>query len=61
MKRFLDAYTPYADQMVGFGVDYIIHSVCNKPFVIFDNVSVVNPTNEQKGIKQQEIELGIRK
>ena len=56
MKTFLDAYTPYADQMVSFGVDYIIHSVCNKPFVIFDNVSVVNPTNEQKGIKEQEIE-----
>jgi hypothetical protein len=42
--------------MDGWGVDHIIHSVCRKPFAIFDNISVVNPTNEQKGIQKREID-----
>lgn len=56
LKIFLDAYTPYNDQMVGWGIDYIIHSVCTKPFLIFDNISVTNPTNQQKGIAKREIQ-----
>lgn len=56
MQKFLEAYTPVADRMVGWGCDHIIYSVCKKPFLIFDNVSVVNPTNQQKGIKEREIE-----
>lgn len=55
MERFLEAYVPYRDRMIGWGVDHIIHSVCSKPFVIFDNISIINPTNEQKGISQREI------
>jgi hypothetical protein len=56
MKTFLNAYAPYADRMVGYGVDHIIHSVCRKPFVIFDDIFIINPTNEQKGISEREIE-----
>lgn len=56
MDKFLSAYVPYRDQMVGWGIDHIIHSVCRKPFVIFDNISVINPTNEQKGIHKREID-----
>jgi hypothetical protein len=54
--KFLKAYAPYANSVVGWGCDYIVQSVCQHPFVIFDNVSVVNPTNDQKKIKQREIE-----
>jgi len=56
IEKFLSAYIPYRDQMVGWGVDHIIHSACRKPFAIFDNISVVNPTNEQKGIQKREID-----
>lgn len=55
LEKFLAAYVPYRDLMVGWGIDHIIHSVCSKPFVIYDNISVINPTNEQKGIEKREI------
>lgn len=56
LEKFLTAYVPYRDRMVGWGVDHIIHSVCRKPFVIFDEVRTVNPTNEQKNISEREID-----
>lgn len=59
LEKFLTAYTPYRDQMIGWGVDHIIHSVCTKPFLIFDNITIVNPTCQQKGIEQREIETYI--
>jgi hypothetical protein len=55
MFNFLSYYKPYADKLIGWGIDHIIHSVCRKPFIIFDDVSVINPTNEQKGIDKREI------
>jgi len=61
LEIFLKAYQPYRDQMIGWGIDHIIHSVCKKPFLIFDNIVVTNPTNKQKGIKQREIQSYIDK
>lgn len=55
IEKFLAAYVPYRDSMVGWGIDHIIHSVCSKPFAIFDDISIINPTNEQKGIEKREI------
>lgn len=55
LEKFLNAYIPFRDRMIGWGVDHIIHSVCRKPFLIFDSISVTNPTNEQKGITRREI------
>lgn len=56
LENFLKAYVPYRDRMVGWGIDHIIHSVCRKPFLIFDDVVITNPSNKQKGINKREIE-----
>jgi hypothetical protein len=55
LEKFMLSYIPYRDRMVGWGVDHIIHSVCRKPFLIFDSISVINPTNQQKKIAKREI------
>lgn len=54
---FLEAYRPYVEKLVGYGMDYIIASVCPKPFLVFDSVSVLNPHNHQKRIRRREIEV----
>lgn len=59
LVNFLNHFIPYKDKIIGWGTDYIIHSVCKKPFVIFDNVSVINQTNQQKGVSKREIECYI--
>lgn len=54
--KFLNTYRPYADTVIDWGCDCIVQSVCTQPFIIFDNVSVINPTNLQKNILQRENE-----
>jgi hypothetical protein len=56
MFKFLQSFKPYEDVLIGWGIDHIVHSVCRHPFIIFDEISVINPTNEQKNIERREIE-----
>jgi hypothetical protein len=54
--KFLNAYSPVSENLASWGVDFIIQFECSQPFMIFDRVSVVNPTNEQKRISEREID-----
>ena len=51
------AYAPYRELLVGWGIDFIISSACYteaEPFVIFDEVRIVNPRSRRGGGREIE-------